>query len=154
NRVRRVTDAGAFSARLIGISPGLNEAQRGAALGANDLATAEARYSIERDIARKIIDEKKQAEAFNAAELDHELALQKVKEDGIIRLAELEKQRLEGFKGEVGSIFDAITSRQPGALPNLLRSQALGIGRTFTENAAAKYLYPSIQKMIPHASGA
>ncbi len=63
--------------------------------------------------------------------------------------AERAKQ-LHEFQSEVGKVFDALISRQPNALANLLKSEVTGIGKTIIENLA-KEAWPTIKKGIPHA---
>jgi hypothetical protein len=65
-------------------------------------------------------------------------------------LEQKKRKDVEDFRQEVGSIFDALASRQPGALANVLKSNVLSIGRTVTENAAKEYLLPALQKATPH----
>ena len=72
--------------------------------------------------------------------------------DREIQIAEQKRKEADAFRGLTGSVFDALTSRNPRALPDLIRGQALSLGRTVTENAAETYLLPSIQNAMPHLS--
>jgi hypothetical protein len=69
-------------------------------------------------------------------------------------LAELRQKDVEAFRSTVGGYYDAITSRNPRALPDLIRTQGLSLGRTVTENLAQTYLMPTISALTPHFSGA
>ena len=59
-------------------------------------------------------------------------------------------EQLHEFQSEVGKVFDALISRQPNALANLLKSEVTGIGKTIIANLA-KEAWPTIKKGIPHA---
>jgi hypothetical protein len=68
-------------------------------------------------------------------------------------LEEIHNQRereLQSFRNEVGGLFDAVTSR---SIPQFVKGQVLGIGKTITENLAAEFLKPQLDKLIPHSSG-
>jgi hypothetical protein len=67
-----------------------------------------------------------------------------------VAIEQKRQKDVQEFRQEVGSIFDALASRQPGALSNVLKSNVLSIGRTVTENAAQQYLQPTLEKVIPH----
>jgi hypothetical protein len=73
--------------------------------------------------------------------------------DRQVRVAELQAKDIADFRNFTGSVFDALASRQPRALPDLLKSTGLGIARTVTENAAQQYLFPMIQQITPHLTG-
>lgn len=57
-----------------------------------------------------------------------------------------QSRQMEEFRSEVGSLFNAVTSRDHMAVRDLMRSQLLSFGRTVTENAAQQYIYPVLQK--------
>jgi hypothetical protein len=62
-------------------------------------------------------------------------------------IKELENEQIQKFGSMAGGLFDAATSRN---LPQFFKSEALGLGRTITENLA-KEAWPSIKALIPHA---
>jgi hypothetical protein len=80
-------------------------------------------------------------------------ALQKRTDDETRMLAEVHAARLDelnSFRSEVGSVFDALTSHSFG---QFARSQALGLGRTLTENAAGM-AWGHVKDAIPRAGSA
>jgi hypothetical protein len=139
-----------FQARTLAVSPGLDQAEKIAALHRIDLSTAQLRYDKELETAGLLSLEKDRVEATHKAELDNEIELQRVKEENLLRIADLEAQKLEAYKSAVGGLYDALTSRTPNAIPQFLKSQAMDLGRTITQNLAAEG-FKTIENLTPHA---
>ncbi|HEX4138367.1 MAG TPA: hypothetical protein VHY84_27400 [Bryobacteraceae bacterium] len=151
--VRANASQGAFADRMTGLNPALSDAQKIVALGQQDLATAQEKYRIELESASALATAAEREDATHKADLSNEQELQKIKEENLERIAELENKHIEEFRSVIGGLFDAVTSRAPNAITNFAKSQVLGVGKTIVENAATTYLLPTLTKLIPHASG-
>jgi hypothetical protein len=149
--VRASAGRGAFADRMTGLNPQLSDAEKIAEIHRQDLATAQEKYQIELATAAKLATAAEQDDARHKADLANELELQGIKERNIEQLQVLQNKQLEEYGNAVGKLFDALASRRPGAITDLLRSEVMSLGKTITENLA-KEIWPTIQKAIPHAA--
>lgn len=150
---RSISSSASFQSKLISLSS-LSPAQKAAALGQIDLSAAEQQHSSGIANASGLMDPMARAEALHKTEMEYQEELQDAKEKGIERIIELENQQfeqeqkaIESFKEEVGSLFDAATSRNPLAIRNWLREQMLSAGKTLTEDLVGQYIFPQINKV-------
>ncbi len=151
-QVRSARAGGAFAQRLTSLDPRLGAAQKIAELKREELATAQEVLRIELEHAAVLSTEKERGDAADKARLANELELQQIREKNVERIAELENKHLEEFRSLVGGLFESIASRQPGAIPNFVKSQVLNQTRIVTENAAQQYLLPTL-KQVGQATG-
>lgn len=63
--------------------------------------------------------------------------------DYLEKVAQYAARQRDAFEKTAGSLFDALASRRPGAITDLLREQVLGIGKKITQDLAGK-LYQAI----------
>lgn len=127
----------------------------------DELKLAQQQYSIRAQMVdqdRQILESHRSAFASDAEklELDRKLAdLDKESQDATLEymsaLAEHAAKQKEEFRNVAGSLFDAATSGNRRAIPDFVRSQALNLGRTVTENAAGM-AWNTVKGSIPRVS--